>query len=82
MKNAIGDSASMENADDLNSGVRVELDWAKGPEIKLTSGGMAMISGTVVKHMSKNQALRSLSMAESEHDAVVAGAAGVLPTQA
>ena len=64
----------------MNVDVHVDSDWAKGPERKSTSGGM-MINGTVVKHLSRTQATRALSTAETEYYAVVTGAAEGLGMQ-
>ena len=66
---------SWKNDDEVNVDVHVDSNWASGPERKSTSGGMMMISGTVVKHWSRTQSTRALSMAEADYYAVVTGAA-------
>ena len=43
----------------VNVDVHVDSNWASGPERKLTSGGMMMINGTVVKHRSRTEASRA-----------------------
>ena len=53
--------------------VHVDSDSVKGLERKSTSGGMMMINGIVVKHCSKTQSSRALSLAESEYYAIVTG---------
>ena len=53
----------------------------EGAQRKLTSGGMMMINGTVVKHWSRTQATRALSTAEGEHDTVITEAAEALGMQ-
>ena len=51
--------------EEVNVDVRVDSNWASGPERKSTSGRMMMINGTVVKHWSRTQATRALSTAEA-----------------
>ena len=67
--------------EEVNVDVRVDSNWASGPERKSTSGRMMMINGTVVKHWSRTQATRALNTAEAEYYAVVMGAAEGLGMQ-
>ena len=78
-----GESDAMRawQRDEMTVDVHVDSDWAKEPERKLTSGGMMMTSGTVVKHWSRNHAARALSTAEAEHYAVITGAVEALGMQ-
>ena len=66
--------------DERKVDVRVDSDWATGPERRSTRGGM-MINGTVLEQWSRTQATRALSTAEAEYDAVVTGAAEALGMQ-
>ena len=61
--------------------VHVDLNWAKGPERKSTSGGLMMINGTVVQHWSRTQATRALNTTEAEYYAVITGATEALAMQ-
>ena len=72
---------SWRHDDKVNVDVHVDSNWASGLERKSTSGGMMMISGTVVKHWSRTQATRALCTAEAEYYAVVTGAAEGLGMQ-
>ena len=67
--------------EEVNVDVHVDSSCASGPERKSTSGGIMMVSGTVVKHGSRTQATRALSTAEAEYYAVVTGAAEGLGMQ-
>ena len=72
---------SWKRVDVVNVDVLVDVDWARGPERKSTSGGTMMMNGTVVKHWSRTQATRALSTAEAENYAVITGAAEALAMQ-
>ena len=65
--------------DGMTVGVHANTDWGKGPQS--TSGGMMMVSGTVLKNWSRTEVSRALSTAEAEDYAVVPGAAEGLGRQ-
>ena len=62
--------------------VWVDSDWAKGGERKSTSGGIMTVGGVAVKHWSRSQRTRALSVGEAEYAAMVTGAAEGLGMQA
>ncbi len=62
--------------------VWVDSDWAKGDERKSTSGGIMTVGGVAVKHWSRSQRTRALSVGEAEYAAMVTGAAEGLGMQA
>ena len=62
--------------------VFVDSDWAKGEARKSTSGGMIVLGGTGIKHWSRTQKTRSLSVGEAEYYAIVTGCAEGLGIQA
>ena len=62
--------------------VHVDSDWASGRERKSTSGGVAMVDGVAIKHWSRTQKSRALSVAEAEYYAIVTGSAEGLGIQA
>ena len=68
--------------EELKKAVHIDPRWAKGFAGKSTRGGMMMISGTVVKHLSRTHATRAMSVAESEYHAIVTSTAEVLGMQA
>ena len=47
--------------------VYVDSDWAGGGDRKSTSGGMALLEGVAVKHWSRTQRFRALSVGEAEY---------------
>ena len=55
--------------------VRVDSEFATGPERKSTSGGMMMISGTMAEHLPGTHASRAMSTAEAKYYAVITLAA-------
>ena len=61
--------------------VYVDSDWAGGGDRKSTSGGMALLEGVAVKHWSRTQRSRALSVGEAEHYALVTGSAEGLGIQ-
>jgi len=61
--------------------VWVDSDWAKGEERKSTSGGIMTVGGVAVKHWSRSQRTRALSVGEAEYAAMVSGAAEGLGLQ-
>ena len=62
--------------------VWVDSDWAKGSERRSTSGGVMTVEGTAVKHWSRTQKTRALSVGEAEYMALVTGCADGLGLQA
>ena len=81
MEKVVWEMKAWDDADRVKIDVHVDSDWAKGAEREATSGGLMMIGGTVVRHWSRTQATRSLSVAEAEYFAVVTGAAEGLGAQ-
>jgi hypothetical protein len=69
--------------DDENVGIEVyvDSDWAKGADRKSTSGGVMTFGGVAVKHWSRSQASRALSVGEAEYYALVTGCAEGLGMQ-
>ena len=61
--------------------VYVDSDWAKGADRKSTSGGVVVFGGVAVKHWSRTQASRALSVGEAEYYALVTGCAEGLGMQ-
>ena len=61
--------------------VYVDSDWAGGEDRKSTSGGMALLEGAAVKHWSRTQRSRALSVGEAEYYALVTGSAEGLGIQ-
>ena len=59
----------------------VDSDWAGGGDRKSTSGGMALLEGVAVKHWSRTQRSRALSVGEAEYYALVTGSAEGLGIQ-
>ena len=61
--------------------VYVDSDWAGSAERKSTSGGLVVIGGAAIKHWSRTQKTRALSVGEAEYYAVVSGSAEGLGVQ-
>ena len=61
--------------------VQVDSDWAGNEDRKSTSGGIILIGGVGVKHWSRTQKTRALSVGEAEYYAVVTGSAEGLGVQ-
>jgi hypothetical protein len=55
--------------------VFVDSDWATGADRKSTSGGVLLVDGVAVKHWSRTQKTRALSVGEAEYYAIVSGSA-------
>ena len=55
--------------------VYVDSDWAKSGDRKSTSGGLVALGGVGVKHWSRAQRSRALSVGEAEYYALVTGSA-------
>ena len=55
--------------------VYVDSDWAGGEDRKSTSGGIVLLEGVAVKHWSRTQRSRALSVGEAEYYALVTGSA-------
>ncbi len=70
-----GDEADVEIV------VCVDSDWAGGADRKSTSGGMVVIGMAAIKHWSRTQKTRALSVGEAEYYAVVSGSAEGLGVQ-
>ena len=62
-----------EDGEEVGVGVYVDSDWAKEATRKSTSGGMLTVGGVGVKHWSRTQATRALSVGEAEYYALVTG---------
>ena len=67
--------------DHVNLDVYVDSDWAGGEDRKSTSGGIALLEGVAVKHWSRTQRSRALSVGEAEYYALVTGSAEGLGIQ-
>ena len=61
--------------------VYVDSDWAKREDRRSTSGGVLAVGGSVVKHWSRVQSSRALSVGEAEFYAAVSGGAEGLGMQ-
>ena len=72
----------MRNDEELIIEVWVDSDWAKGCDRKSTSGGVMTVGGVAVKHWSRTQRTRALSVGEAEYAAMVSGCAEGLGLQA
>ena len=55
--------------------VYVDSDWAKSEDRRSTSGGVIVLGGAGVKHWSRAQRSRALSVGEAEYYALVSGSA-------
>ena len=71
-----------EDGEDVRVEVYVDSDWAKDATRKSTSGGMLAVGGVGVKHWSRTQATRALSVGEAEYYALVTGCKEGLGMQA
>ena len=70
-----------EDAKTAQIDVSVDSDWAKREDRKSTSGGIMTVGGNVVKHWSRVQSSRALSVGEAEFYAAVTGGAEGLGVQ-
>ena len=64
-----------EDQEDVGIDVYVDSDWAKSADRKSTSGGVIALGGVAVKHWSRSQRSRALSVGEAEYYALVTGSA-------
>jgi hypothetical protein len=71
-----------EKGMELEIDVYVDSDWAGAADRKSTSGGVVMMNGVAVKHWSRTQSTRALSVGEAEYYAVVTGTAEGLGVKA
>ena len=71
-----------DDAEDVLVDVFVDTDWASRWQRKSTSGGMMTVDGVGVKHWSRTQKARALSVGEAEYYAMVTGCAQGLGLQA
>ncbi len=71
-----------EDGLEMRIDVYVDSDWAGAADRKSTSGGMVMMSGVAVKHWSRTQRTRAISVGEAEDYAVGTGTAGGLGVKA
>ena len=71
-----------DDAEDVLVDVFVDSDWASGWQRKSTRGGMMTVDGVGVKHWSRTQKARALSVGEAEYYAMVTGCAEGLGLQA
>ena len=62
-----------EDGEEVKVEVFVDSDWAKEASRKSTSGGMLTVGGVGVKHWSRTQDSRALSVGEAEYYALVTG---------
>jgi len=67
--------------EDIRLDVFVDSDWAKAADRKSTSGGVVTFGGIAVKHWSRSQKSRALSVGEAEYYALVTGCAEGLGIQ-
>ena len=65
----------LDEGEKIGIEVWVDSDWAKGSERKSTSGGVMTLGGVAVKHWSRTQKTRALSVGEAEYAAMVSGSA-------
>ena len=62
-----------DDGEEVKVEVYVDSDWAKEATRKSTSGGMLTVGGVGVKHWSRTQSSRALSVGEAEYYALVSG---------
>ena len=62
-----------DDGEEVKVEVYVDSDWAKESSRKSTSGGMLVVGGVGVKHWSRTQATRALSVGEAEYYAITTG---------
>ena len=70
-----------EDEEEVKVEVFVDSDWAKDASRKSTSGGVLVFGGVAVKHWSRVQKSRALSVGEAEYYALVTGCAEGLGLQ-
>ena len=63
------------DGEEVKIDVYVDSDWAKSGDRKSTSGGLIALGGVGVKHWSRSQRSRALSVGEAEYYALVSGSA-------
>jgi len=75
VKGVVWRMGEWEDDEQVGIEVYVDSDWAKGADRKSTSGGVVVFGGVAVKHWSRTQASRALSVGEAEYYALVTGCA-------